>query len=147
MKVTGTPLCLLFLACRIDSSAMRAGKMDDQLKIVRHPPMMNLDSPSFQSVEERQADRRVDTGASHPSPPLTWRIGMTAPVIERAGAVSLRNKKPGKRAGQFGSISTAPKCVFAPAEMSILREHLDEPAVLRLLNCTNSTHTYAYLSI
>ena len=25
-----------------------------------------------------------------------------------AGAVSLRNKKPGKRAGQFGSISTAP---------------------------------------
>jgi hypothetical protein len=28
-----------------------------------------------------------------------------------------------------------------------LREHLDEPAVLRLLNCTNSTHTYAYLSI
>jgi hypothetical protein len=24
-----------------------------------------------------------------------------------------------------------------------LREHLDEPAVLRLLNCTNSTHTYA----
>ena len=28
-----------------------------------------------------------------------------------------------------------------------LHEHLDEPTVLRLLNCTNSTHTYAYLSI
>ena len=28
-----------------------------------------------------------------------------------------------------------------------LREHLGEPTVLRLLNCTNSTHTYAYLSI
>jgi hypothetical protein len=28
-----------------------------------------------------------------------------------------------------------------------LREHLDEPAVLRLLNCTNSTLAYAYLSI
>jgi len=54
MKVTGAPLRLLFLACRIDSGAVRAGKMDDQLEIVRHPPMMNLDSAFFQSVQERQ---------------------------------------------------------------------------------------------
>ena len=46
-------------------------------------------SPSHEWEREREAARRVDAGASHPSPPLTWRIGMTAPVIERAGAVSI----------------------------------------------------------
>ena len=41
---------------------------------------------------EREAARRVDAGArSFPA----WRIGMTAPVIERTGAVSLRKRKPG----------------------------------------------------
>ena len=48
MKVTGALLRLLFLACRINSRAVRAGEMDDQLEIVRHSPMMDLDSALFQ---------------------------------------------------------------------------------------------------
>jgi hypothetical protein len=53
---------------------------------------------------EREAARRVDAGASHPSPPLTWRIGMTAPVIERAGAVPLRKRKARLLAGRIENI-------------------------------------------
>jgi hypothetical protein len=50
MKVTGAPLRLLFLARRVDSRAVRAGEMDDQLGIVRHPLMMDCDSIIFQCV-------------------------------------------------------------------------------------------------
>src|SRR5258705_12312681 len=41
MKVPGTVLRLLFLARRVDGWAMRAGEMDDQMKMVRHAPLMN----------------------------------------------------------------------------------------------------------
>ena len=70
IKVTGALLRLLFLACRIDSRAVRAGEMDDQLQIVRHPPMMDLDSIIFQC------------GAKSPSA-----FGVSAPCPgRRAGA-------------------------------------------------------------
>jgi len=50
MKVTGAPLRLFFLACRIDGLAVRAGEMDDQLAIVCHPPMMDVDWLIFRCV-------------------------------------------------------------------------------------------------
>jgi hypothetical protein len=61
------------------------------------------------SRREREAARSVDAGASHPSPPLTWRIGMTAPVIERAGAVSLRKRKARRLAGRIENIPNVMK--------------------------------------
>jgi hypothetical protein len=60
IKVTGALLRPLFLACRIDSRAMRAGKMDDQLQIVRHPSNDDLDS----AIPVRgQVAKRVPLGA------------------------------------------------------------------------------------
>jgi hypothetical protein len=44
MKITGTLLRLLFLTCRIDSLALRAREIDDQLEMVRHRTMMDHDS-------------------------------------------------------------------------------------------------------
>ena len=55
MKVTGAVRRLLFLARRVDSRAVRAGEMDDQLEIVRHPPMMDLDSIIFQRGDSHPA--------------------------------------------------------------------------------------------
>jgi hypothetical protein len=55
MKFTGALLRLLFLVCRIDSRAVRAGEMDDQLGIARHPPMMDLDSAIFQQGDSHSA--------------------------------------------------------------------------------------------
>ena len=40
MKVAGVSPRLLLLARRVDSRAVRAGEMDDQLEIVAHAPMM-----------------------------------------------------------------------------------------------------------
>ena len=40
MKVAGVSPRLLLLARRVDSRAVRAGEIDDQLEIVTHAPMM-----------------------------------------------------------------------------------------------------------
>jgi hypothetical protein len=57
---------------------------------------------------EPEAAKRVDAGASHPSPPLTWRIGMTAPVIKRAGAASIQMDIPASPIKMAPARSRAP---------------------------------------
>ena len=51
-KVAGVSSPLHFLASRVNSRAVRAGEMDDQLEIVAHAPMMP-DSVFFFSAEIR----------------------------------------------------------------------------------------------
>ena len=64
---------------------------------------------------ERAAVERVQTKCRAP-PPGAWNDGSSPPP---AGAVSLRNEKPGNRPGSSGVFPPRRNAYFAPAEMSI----------------------------
>jgi hypothetical protein len=66
IKVAGVSHRLFFLPRRVNRRAVRAGEMDDQFEIVRHAPMMNLDSGFFQRGES------VSTPATQ-----QWSIALT----------------------------------------------------------------------
>jgi hypothetical protein len=109
MKITGALLRLLFLTCRIDSLALRAGEIDDQLEIVRHRTMMDHDSafrqPAKQSVprfrpplvvKASQTHCRLNqpSGISAPQPRLRKQ---EAPALRELGPFSFQRPVAGQR--------------------------------------------------